>query len=183
MLARAIRLKVDASAPSALRLICWLIEAMRKGSGWFIPFCQSIFERPWLAKSTPVVNTTRRAIVFAADLHDYLLTRWRPLIAGSRLGTWNKKGDSLVSSLAFVGHDLAEYASDTLLDQMALSAALSVSPRTLRRMVARSELPPGIPLGRRKVWRVRDVLDYLASRADNAAKEAAERFDRMKKYF
>lgn len=78
------------------------------------------------------------------------------------------KKDPLIST------QLGRYPPETLLDQEALAQALDVSPRTLRRMVARFELPPGMTLGGRKVWIVRKVLEYLTERAEELARKAGQ---------
>ena len=70
--------------------------------------------------------------------------------------------------------ELAQYPADTLLDERALAAALGASPRTVRRMVARAELPSGFRLGGRTVWLVGTVLKYLEDRAGNAAARSAD---------
>ena len=71
-----------------------------------------------------------------------------------------------------VSTDLALYAPETILDQAALGAALGVSPRTLRRMVARLEIPPGLPLGGKKVWLAGKVREFLALRAENVVRRS-----------
>ena len=70
--------------------------------------------------------------------------------------------------------ELAEYPPDTLLSQRALASVLGVSPRTIRRMICRYELPPGIKLGGRKVWIVRALREFLEQRFTTAAEAAAE---------
>ena len=73
----------------------------------------------------------------------------------------------------FVSTVLAAYPADTVLDQQALALALGVSSRTIRRMVSRYELPPGLALGGRKVWLAQKVREYLNSRAEEVALESA----------
>ena len=63
--------------------------------------------------------------------------------------------------------ELASYQAGTLLDQVALAAALRVAPRTLRRMVTRLEIPPDITLGGKKVWLAEKVREHLSGRADS----------------
>ena len=70
--------------------------------------------------------------------------------------------------------ELAQYPADTLLDERALASALGASPRTVRRMVARVELPAGFRLGGRTVWLVGTVRKYLEERAQNAASRSAD---------
>jgi len=70
--------------------------------------------------------------------------------------------------------ELAQYPADTLLDERALASALGASPRTVRRMVARVELPAGFRLGGRTVWLVGTVRKYLEERAQSAASRSAD---------
>ena len=67
---------------------------------------------------------------------------------------------------------LGELHPNTLLDKVALAQALDVSPRTLRRMVARFEVPPGMTLGGKKIWLAGNVLQFLTERANDLAREA-----------
>ena len=67
---------------------------------------------------------------------------------------------------------LAELPPNAIIDQAALARALSVTERTIRRMVARFELPPGVPLAGRTVWLAGKVLAHFAAAADAAACEA-----------
>lgn len=68
---------------------------------------------------------------------------------------------------------LAGFHPDALLAQADLAEALGVCGRTLRRMVMKSELPPPVPLGGRKVWLAGRVRDWLRVRAERAEKDAA----------
>ena len=88
---------------------------------------------------------------------------------------------TLQGSTAYVGTNLAQYPPGTLLSEESLANALKVSARTLRRMVARYELPPGIRLGGRKVWVVEKVREYLADRAERLAKEAARKDEQIRR--
>lgn len=76
---------------------------------------------------------------------------------------------------------LSEFPPDTLLDQKALSDALGVSPRTLRRMVSRFEIPPGMTLGGRKIWISAKVLDYLSERAQELARDAERKSAKLRR--
>ena len=77
---------------------------------------------------------------------------------------------------------LAEYAPGTLLSQSALADALGVSPRTLRRLVARGEVPQGIRLGGRKVWLAETVFKYLSERAERQARESERQAARLREF-
>jgi len=79
-----------------------------------------------------------------------------------------------MSRAPLITTDLAQYPADTLLDERALAAALGASPRTVRKMVARAELPSGFRLGGRTVWLVGTVRKYLEDRAENAASRSAD---------
>ena len=73
----------------------------------------------------------------------------------------------------FLGTDLARLPREALLDQRSLAGALHVSPRTLRRMVTRFEVPPGVKLGARRIWIAGKVLEYLERRAEELASSAS----------
>ncbi|MDP6059457.1 MAG: hypothetical protein QGH33_11225 [Pirellulaceae bacterium] len=68
--------------------------------------------------------------------------------------------------------ELAQLPPGTMLDETALASALSVSTRTVRRMVDRCEIPAGVKLGGKKYWFSERVLAYLRERADREATEA-----------
>lgn len=70
----------------------------------------------------------------------------------------------------------------TMLDERALAGVLRVSPRTIRRMVERGELPEGVKLGGRKIWISEKVIDYIAAQADRQAAEARKQAERIQKY-
>ncbi len=67
---------------------------------------------------------------------------------------------------------LAELPREALLDERALADCLQVSDRTLRRMVDRGQMCPGVSLGRRKMWIAGKVLDHIAQAADREAASA-----------
>ena len=88
----------------------------------------------------------------------------RSTATGSGVGeVWSSDGR--------VRADLAALRPGTLLDERGLAAALEVSPRTLRRMVQRKELPVGVRLGAQRVWLVENVLAFLAERAEHARRQ------------
>ena len=68
--------------------------------------------------------------------------------------------------------ELAQLPKDTLVDECVLATHLKTSPRSIRRYVASGQLPPGNKLGGRRVWMIRQVIEYLAREADRAAKSA-----------
>lgn len=75
---------------------------------------------------------------------------------------------------------LAEMPDKALIDETALAAALNVDKRTIRRMVARFELPPGVTFGGRKTWQAGAVLRWFEARAEQAARQAKRASIRMK---
>lgn len=77
---------------------------------------------------------------------------------------------------------LARMPVQTLLDERALAAALKVTTRTIRRMVGRYELPPGVPLAGRTVWLSGKVLAFLEEKLDRAARDAERRATAMQRH-
>jgi predicted DNA-binding transcriptional regulator AlpA len=73
----------------------------------------------------------------------------------------------------------ASLAPETLLDETAVAQVLRVSKRTVRRMVARYELPPPVPFGGRSFWQVGRVVAWFERRADRLEREARRRSDRI----
>ena len=55
---------------------------------------------------------------------------------------------------------LAELPQKALLDESAMAKVFSVTPRTIRRMVQRFELPPPIPFAGRSIWLAGRVLAF-----------------------
>lgn len=74
---------------------------------------------------------------------------------------------------------LADLPPKALLDEAALAQALGVGKRTVRRMVARFELPPPIPLAGRSTWIVERVLTHLDERAARVARKAEQEARRI----
>lgn len=60
---------------------------------------------------------------------------------------------------------LAELPGKAVLTQQALAEILGVTTRTIRRMVARFELPPGVKVGRDLTWFAGDILAWWEKRA------------------
>jgi len=67
---------------------------------------------------------------------------------------------------------LALMPKESILNERALAAALRVTPRTIRRMVTRAELPPGIRFGGKTIWLAGKVLEHISTNLERAAKEA-----------
>jgi len=74
---------------------------------------------------------------------------------------------------------LAELPAGSMLDEKALAEVFAVSPRTIRRMIGRGELPPGVFLGARKIWFSEKVIEFLSQRAEQTAEERRKSFARM----
>ena len=68
--------------------------------------------------------------------------------------------------------ELSTLPEKAILDESLLAKILRVTPRTIRRMVVRGELPVSIPLAGRSVWVVGQVLEYIENSAHNAQKDA-----------
>ena len=79
-------------------------------------------------------------------------------------------------------YELARLPEKTIMDESRLASIFQITPRTLRRMVQRAELPPPISLGGRSVWLSDRVLSYLNTAAELAEKEALSEFKRISKY-
>ena len=73
---------------------------------------------------------------------------------------------------------LARFPESAWIDEAAMGRTFGVTGRSIRRMVARGELPPAISLAgcsRWNVGRVRRWLDTLAEKAETDARESRER--------
>ena len=69
---------------------------------------------------------------------------------------------------------LADLPAKALMDETGLADALGVTKRTVRRMVARFELPPSVPFAGRSTWIVERVLRHIEVRAERAARIAEQ---------
>ena len=69
---------------------------------------------------------------------------------------------------------LAALPGKTLIDERSLALILSVTMRTIRRMVARHELPPPVPLAGRSTWLVERIIAHVEARAERAARAAEQ---------
>jgi predicted DNA-binding transcriptional regulator AlpA len=63
---------------------------------------------------------------------------------------------------------------DDWVNQKQLASTLNVTPRTIRRMVARRELPAPVSMGRNIMWSLNLVNAFQLRRAERAEKTAAE---------
>ena len=85
------------------------------------------------------------------------------------------------ANVGLLADALARLPEKTILDERQLAATISVSPRTIRRMVARFELPPPIRLGGHSVWFAGRVLAHLENAAERAAREAERQAARIER--
>ena len=76
---------------------------------------------------------------------------------------------------------MARLPEKALLNQEKLGEVLQVDPRTIRRMVARFELPPPTKLGGRAVWMAGRVVQYLEAAMAEAEKTAIKERERIKR--
>ena len=76
---------------------------------------------------------------------------------------------------------LGELPRETLLDEGAMARAFGVSTRTVRRMVARYELPPPIRTAGRSVWMVGRVVAWFEAQAEQAERDAKKATERIRK--
>lgn len=67
---------------------------------------------------------------------------------------------------------LAELPAQALLDESALARELSVTKRTVRRMVGRFELPPPVSFAGRSMWQAGRVIAWFEERAERVARNA-----------
>jgi len=75
--------------------------------------------------------------------------------------------------------ELARLPERALVDEKRLASLLEVTTRTVRRMVARFELPPPIRLAGRSVWMVGHVLAHIQTAAERALSNAKRQARRL----
>jgi len=68
--------------------------------------------------------------------------------------------------------ELAEFPDRAIVDEARLAYYLRITPRTIRRMVVRLELPPPIDFAGRKVWFVGRILNHLEVFMERAERKA-----------
>lgn len=74
---------------------------------------------------------------------------------------------------------LARLPGNAILTEPAMARAFDVEPRTIRRMVNRGELPPGIPMAGKTTWIAGRVLAHFAARAERAEREQDKELARL----
>lgn len=82
------------------------------------------------------------------------------------------KGTGIITSLA-------ELPRDAILDEAAVAKAFGVVTRTIKRMVARYELPPPILLASKRCWKVGAILNWINDSIERTEKEARRQAQRM----
>ena len=77
---------------------------------------------------------------------------------------------------------LAELPERALVDEQFVANVFDVTPRTVRRMVARCEIPPPLSVGSRSMWLAGRILDFLDGRAQQAQRDAEREAERISEY-
>ncbi len=75
---------------------------------------------------------------------------------------------------------LAELPERAMVDEAGLARILGISPRTIRNLVARGEIPPSIIIGKRAWWLVGKLLSYLEDRAEESLRQGEQTMRRLK---
>jgi predicted DNA-binding transcriptional regulator AlpA len=70
---------------------------------------------------------------------------------------------------------LARMPERAILDEKAMAEVFGVTTRTVRRMVGRHEIPPGVPLAGKTAWMAGKVLAFLEQKLEQAEKSAMRR--------
>ena len=77
---------------------------------------------------------------------------------------------------------LAELPERALVDEQFVADVFDVTPRTVRRMVARCEIPPPLSVGSRSMWLAGRILDFLDGRAQQVQRDAEREAERISEY-
>lgn len=78
--------------------------------------------------------------------------------------------------------DLGQMEPSTIIREKALAEMFGCHPVTIKRTVARGELPPPVRLNGKPCWTVRSIIEHIEERlraAKTAAAAEAERLARM----
>lgn len=78
--------------------------------------------------------------------------------------------------------DLGQMEPETIIREQALAEMFGCHPQTIKRSVARGELPPPVRMNGKPCWTVRSILEHIEERLSKAKKEAeaeATRIERM----
>lgn len=74
---------------------------------------------------------------------------------------------------------LAELPRAAILDEAALAKVFGVVPRTIKRMVARYELPPPVLLASKRSWKAGAILDWIDDNIQRTEKDAKRQAQRL----
>lgn len=77
---------------------------------------------------------------------------------------------------------LAELPREAILNEAALARVFGVVPRTIKRMVARYELPPPVLLASKRCWKVGTVLGWIDASIERTEKDAKRQAQRLRDY-
>ena len=110
--------------------------------------------------------------------HEHVCTE--PAKGGETAGIGSAGLETLRPQAPGVLDALARLPDKTLLTESALARALSVSKRTIRRMVSRFELPPAVRFGGRSCWQAGAVLRWFEARAERLARQAERAADKFR---
>lgn len=77
---------------------------------------------------------------------------------------------------------LAKMPERAIIDQTKLAEIIGVKTRTVRRMVARFQLPPPVKFEKHSVWLAGRILNHLEKLSEEAEKESEERKQKIKSY-
>ena len=76
--------------------------------------------------------------------------------------------ESQIISAPGIKDALARLPAQTIIDERGLAAAIKYSPKTIRRMVGRGELPVPVPFAGRHVWFAGRILSFLERKMEKA---------------
>lgn len=79
-------------------------------------------------------------------------------------------------------NSMANMLADERVDIWHMAKEFKCSPRTVQRYVQRGQLPPPIRFGRRSLWVVKRVREWIEKRSDAAEAEAEREAQRLKNY-
>lgn len=75
--------------------------------------------------------------------------------------------------------DLGQMEPETIIREQALAEMFGCHPQTIKRSIARGELPPPVRMNGKPCWTVRSILEHIEERLSKAKKEAEEEAARI----
>lgn len=75
--------------------------------------------------------------------------------------------------------ELVQRPEDALIYADEAAIAFDVTPRTVRRMIGRRELPPSMRVAGRAAWRAGTFRSWIRDRAETLARDARRRKPRL----